>query len=91
MRKELEEQGLLNPDDEDDDDTKIKQEDNDEILEELKRCQNELRAVSGHNLQQLKRLLKSAKEEMTRQELRNRLQVRSYKLILLILRLIRKV
>ena len=31
---------------------------NDEILEELVRCQNELKAVSTHNLSQLKRLLK---------------------------------
>ena len=37
---------------------------NDEILEEMRRCQNELKAVSAHNLGQLRRLLKAAKEEM---------------------------
>ena len=31
--------------------------DSDEILEELRRCQNELRAVSAHNLAQLRRVL----------------------------------
>lgn len=46
---------------------------NDEILEEMRRCQNELKAVSAHNLGQLRRLLKAAKEEMVRQELRNKL------------------
>jgi transcriptional adapter 3 len=69
VRKELEEQGIINPGDDDDDDV-----DNDEILEELKRCQNELKAVSSHNVHQLKRLLQAAKEEMVRQELRNKLQ-----------------
>eukprot|EP00096_Caligus_rogercresseyi_P009909 TRINITY_DN3466_c0_g9_i1.p1 TRINITY_DN3466_c0_g9~~TRINITY_DN3466_c0_g9_i1.p1 ORF type:complete len:513 (-),score=210.20 TRINITY_DN3466_c0_g9_i1:297-1784(-) len=46
---------------------------NDEILEELKRCQKELRALSNLNLAQLTRLLKVAKEEVHRQELRNKL------------------
>ena len=68
VRKELEDQGIIDPNEEDND------EDNDEILEELKRCQNELKAVSAHNLQQLKRLIKAAKEELVRQELRNKLQ-----------------
>ena len=44
------------------------------LVQELARCQNELKAVSNHNLQQLKRLLKAAKEEMARQEVRNKLQ-----------------
>merc|ERR1711976_1092265 len=69
VRKELEEQGIIDPNE----DTKEGIE-NDEILEELARCQNELKAVSNHNLQQLKRLLKAAKEEMARQEVRNKLQ-----------------
>ena len=69
VRKELEEQGIIDPKE----DTKEGIE-NDEILEELARCQNELKAVSNHNLQQLKRLLKAAKEEMARQEVRNKLQ-----------------
>ncbi len=70
--------------------------DSDEILEELRRCQNELRAVSAHNLAQLRRVLQvcrliwckkkksilsahgtlflqAAKEELARQELRQRL------------------
>eukprot|EP00095_Tigriopus_kingsejongensis_P012371 maker-scaffold190_size271632-snap-gene-0.23 protein:Tk12371 transcript:maker-scaffold190_size271632-snap-gene-0.23-mRNA-1 annotation:"hypothetical protein CAPTEDRAFT_174003" len=70
VRKELEEQGLLDSNE----DESAPEDDNDEILEEMKRCQNELKAVSTHNLGQLKRLLKCAKEEMVRQELRNRLQ-----------------
>ena len=37
--------------------------------------QAELKSVSSHNLSQLRRLLKAAKEEMIRQELRNKLQV----------------
>ena len=39
----------------------------------VQRCQQELRAVSQHNLTQLRRLAKSAREEMARQEVRNRL------------------
>ena len=71
VRKELEEQGILTADDDgdDNDDGAVKGED-DEILEELRRCQTELRAVSAHNLTQLRRVLKAAKEEMVRQELR---------------------
>ena len=68
VRKELEEQGIIDPNED------ANQMENDEILEELVRCQNELKAVSAHNLQQLKRLLKAAKEEMARQEVRNKLQ-----------------
>lgn len=79
VKKELLEQGIL--DEEDDDAGGGANEDkkavglggSDEVLVELMRCQNELRAVSAHNLQQLKRLLKAAKEEMVRQELRNKL------------------
>ena len=37
------------------------------------RRQAELRAVSQHNLGQLKRLVKAAREEMARQEVRSRL------------------
>ena len=44
----------------------------DEILTELNRCQAELRAVSAHNHQQLKRLVKLAREELARQEIRNK-------------------
>lgn len=72
VRKELEDQGILDPND--NDSVPPQEGDSDEILEELKRCQTELKAVSSHNLNQLKRLLKCAKEEMIRQELRNKLQ-----------------
>ena len=69
VRKELEEQGILDPNED------IKENiENDEIMEELVRCQNELKGISSHNLTQLKRLLKVAKEEMARQEIRNKLQ-----------------
>ena len=34
---------------------------NDEIHEELLRCQAELKAISAHNLQQLKRLTKAVR------------------------------
>ncbi len=37
--------------------------------------QSELKSVSAYNLMQLRRLLKAAKEEIIRQELRNKLQV----------------
>ena len=72
VKKELQDQGLLDPND-DNEAGGPQGEDHDEIYEELVRCQNELRAISGHNLQQLKRLLKTAREEIGRQELRNRL------------------
>ena len=69
VRKELEEQGILDPNE----DSK-EGNDHDEIMEELVHCQNELKVLSSHNSTQLKRLLKAAKEEMTRQEVRNKLQ-----------------
>ena len=65
LKKELEEQGILEPG-EDDGDV------NDEILTELNRCQDELKAVSQHNQIQIRRLIKSAREEMARQEIRAR-------------------
>merc|ERR1719350_231867 len=67
LRKELEEQGILEPNEDDGDAG------HDEVQQELARCQQELRAVSQHNLTQLRRLAKSAREEMARQEVRNRL------------------
>ena len=69
VKKELQDQGLLDANDEDGNGN----EEHDEIYEELIRCQNELRAISAHNLQQLKRLSKAAREEIGRQELRNKL------------------
>jgi len=68
VKKELQDQGILDPNDDNEDNSE-----NDEIHEELLRCQAELKAISAHNLQQLKRLTKAAKEEMARQELRNKL------------------
>ena len=58
--------GILEPGDDDMDSGP------DEILTELKRCQEELKAISQNNLSQLKRLVKSGREEMARQEIRNR-------------------
>jgi len=69
LRKELEDQGILSSDEDD----KNGGGGGDEILEELRRCQNELRAVSTHNANQLKRVLGAARSELVRQELRNRL------------------
>ena len=40
----------------------------DEILTELRRCQDELKAISKHNLQQVNRLRRLSQEEMKRQE-----------------------
>jgi len=67
LKKELEEQGILDPNDSDSDVG------TDEIHNELLRCQQELKAVSQHNQTQLKRLAKAAREEMSRQEVRNKL------------------
>ena len=67
LRKELEEQGILDPNDDDGESGQ------DEVQQELARCQQELRAVSQHNLAQLRRLAKAARDEMARQEVRNRL------------------
>merc|ERR1712233_45683 len=65
LRKELEEQGILDPNEDDGESS------HDEVQQELARCQQELRVVSQHNLAQLRRLAKSAREEMARQEVRN--------------------
>lgn len=67
LKKELEEQGILEPGEDDLDPGA------DEILTELNRCQEELRAVAQHNQVQLRRLVKAAKEEMAKQEIRARL------------------
>jgi len=70
VKKELQDQGILDPNE---DDIKDEASEQDEIYDELIRCQNELKAVSNHNLMQLKRLTKTAREEMERTELRNKL------------------
>ena len=69
LKRELEEQGLLEveekppPADENPDD---------EILSELRKKQQELKALSSHNLHVTKRLYRLAKEEMGRQDMKKR-------------------
>ena len=70
LRQELEEQGLLDLDGSQEDSA-----DEDEILRELKKRQQELTAVSEHNYNVAKHLLEMAKEEMRKQEIRKRLSV----------------
>lgn len=67
IKKELQEQGVMETDygNEDDDD---------EILMELRRCQTELRAVSNHNIAQLTRLLNLARDSLVRHDLKKRLR-----------------
>ncbi|XP_015603314.1 transcriptional adapter 3-B [Cephus cinctus] len=67
MHKELVEQGILEAD------TQKRSQDDDEILAEIKRCQQELSALSSHNVTQLKRLLSLAQEESKRQALKRRI------------------
>ncbi|EZA55937.1 hypothetical protein DMN91_011231 [Ooceraea biroi] len=69
MHKELMEQGLLDPD------AQKKGQEDDEILAEIKRCQQELSALSNHNVTQLKRLLALAQEESKRQGLKRKISV----------------
>lgn len=72
VKRELQDQGILDVND-DAGGADAGSGGHDEIYEELIRCQNELRAISAHNLNQLKRLTKAAREEMGRQELRAKL------------------
>ncbi|XP_064635509.1 transcriptional adapter 3-B-like [Lineus longissimus] len=67
IKKELEEQGILECED--------KNEDNpdDEVLMELKRKMAELKSLSAHNVVMTKRLHKLAKEEMARQEMKKKM------------------
>ncbi|XP_034190361.1 transcriptional adaptor 3 [Osmia lignaria lignaria] len=67
MHKELVEQGILEPD------AQKKCQEDDEILAEIKRCQQELTALSNHNVTQLKRLLNLAQEESKRQALKRKI------------------
>ncbi|XP_022094094.1 transcriptional adapter 3-B-like isoform X2 [Acanthaster planci] len=68
LREELLHLGLLDADDPVTDDT------DDEILVELQKRQAELRALSAHNRSQKMRLYRLAKEEMKRQEVRQKLR-----------------
>lgn len=67
MHKELVEQGILEPD------AQKKNQEDDEILAEIKRCQQELSALSNHNVVQLKRLFNLAQEESKRQALKRKI------------------
>ncbi|KYN15169.1 PREDICTED: transcriptional adapter 3 [Trachymyrmex cornetzi] len=69
MHKELVEQGILEPD------VQKKNQEDDEILAEIKRCQQELFVLSNHNVTQLKRLLNLAQEESKRQALKRKINV----------------
>lgn len=68
IKRELEEQGIFEAED------NSQENPDDEILAELRKCQAELKALTAYNLQTKRRLLKLAKEEMTKQELRRKLQ-----------------
>jgi len=67
IKRELEEQGILELMDRPDDNPE------DEILSELRKKQSELRVLSQHNQLMTKRLVKLAKEELTRQDLRRKM------------------
>jgi len=69
IREELVFQGLLDADDQTDEDN------DDEVLTELKRHQNELRVLMAKNRQQKMELTKLTQEEIRRQELKHRAQV----------------
>lgn len=69
MHKELVEQGILEPD------GQKKNQEDDEILAEIKRCQQELSALSNHNVVQLRRLLNLAQEESKRQALKRKISI----------------
>ncbi|KAK7491474.1 hypothetical protein BaRGS_00017303 [Batillaria attramentaria] len=63
IQRELEEQGILETEDEVEDDP------NDEILQELKRAQSELKPLLQWKVRHLKDLLKKAREQQARQQL----------------------
>lgn len=69
IREELLFQGLLEPDDQTEEDN------DDEVLSELRRHQNELRVLMAKNRQQKMELLKLTQEEIKKQELKHRAQV----------------
>lgn len=50
------------------------QEENDEILKEIKKCQEELRNCALHNISQLKHVLKLAQAEVARNQVRKKLR-----------------
>ena len=80
IRKELEEHGIISLDDIlNGSDTSAG--DDDEVLDELKRCQRELKTLSAKNQTQIKKLLNSAKKELTRQEVNHKLEVADLEVI----------
>lgn len=66
VKKELIEQGLLDPDD-------FKPGQDDEILSDIKRVRTELTAIADYNVNELKRLRAAAKEEIKRLEVKREL------------------
>ncbi|GAB6029025.1 transcriptional adaptor 3 [Chamberlinius hualienensis] len=75
IKRELEEQGILEAED------NILENPEDEILAELRKCQSELKTVTSHSLQIKRKLLKLAKEELTKQELRKKLAISDNEII----------
>ncbi|KAI0237724.1 Transcriptional adapter 3-B [Lamellibrachia satsuma] len=67
IKRELEENGILEVEDKTEDDT------NDEILNELRRKQHELKVISQHNQAVNKKLLKLATQAMHRQDVRRKM------------------
>lgn len=68
VRKELIEQGILDGDD-------VVKEEDDEILSEIVRVRTELAAISDYNSNELRKLYAVAKEEMSRLEIKRKLDV----------------
>lgn len=68
IRKELIEQGLLDPED-------FAKDNEDEILDEIMRVRTELSAIAEQNYTELKKLHSAAKEEMKRLEIKRKLDV----------------
>lgn len=69
VKKELEDQGFLDPADENED----QEPEDDLILYEMVRCQKQLKKTAAHNQKQIRRMLKAGREEKIRQEIRERL------------------
>ncbi|OWF35458.1 Transcriptional adapter 3-B [Mizuhopecten yessoensis] len=67
IKRELEEQGILDMEE------KVEDNPDDEILTELRQKQQDLKAISQHNIVVTKSLLERAKEEMKKQEIRKKL------------------
>ncbi|XP_052424690.1 transcriptional adapter 3 [Carassius gibelio] len=71
IREELVSQGLLDSDER----QGVGGESEDEVLAELQKRQAELKALTAHNRSRKQELLKLAREEMRKQELRQRVRV----------------